>query len=98
VGDEDEVAVYLSDYPINHRPKSVIFSKQRLAHVKRLLGSALLPDLTQDRICGYVEARLAEGAGGRTINMEVSVGFRFAYGLLEVSKWIPHSAARFDGL
>ena len=33
-----KVAVYLSDYPINHRPKSVVFSKQRLAHVKRLLG------------------------------------------------------------
>jgi site-specific recombinase XerD len=67
----DEVAVYLSDYPINHRPKSVIFSKQRLAHVKRLLGSVLLPDLTEDRIRVYIKARLAEGAGGRTINMEI---------------------------
>lgn len=67
----DEVAVYSSDYPINHRPKSVIFSKQRLAHVQRLLGSALLPDLTEDRIRGYIKARLTEGAGGRTINMEV---------------------------
>ena len=67
----DEVAVYLSDYPINHRPKSVIFSKQRLAHVQRLLGSALLPDLTEDRIRGYIKTRLSEKASGRTINMEV---------------------------
>jgi integrase len=67
----DEVAVYLSDYPINHRPKSVIFANQRLAHVKRLLGSALLPDLTEVRIRGYIKTRLAEGAGGRTINMEL---------------------------
>jgi integrase len=36
-----------------------------------LLGSALLPDLTEDRIRGYIKARLTEGAGGRTINMEL---------------------------
>ncbi len=67
----DAVGVYMADYPINHRPKSVIFSKQRLAHIKRLLGHDLLPDLTEDRIRTYIKARLAEHASGRTINMEV---------------------------
>ena len=67
----DTVAVYLDDYPINHRPKSVVFSKQRLAHVKRLLGRDLLPDLTEDRIRTYIKTRLSEEASGRTINMEI---------------------------
>lgn len=65
------VASYLEHYPSNHRPKSVIFTKQRLAHVRRLLGSTLLSDLTEDSVRDYIKARLAEGAGGRTLNMEV---------------------------
>jgi integrase len=65
------VTTYLSNYPINHRPKSVVFAKQRLAHVKRLLGGALLPDLNEERVRGYIKTRLAESAGGRTINMEL---------------------------
>jgi integrase len=39
--------------------------------VKRLLGSLLISDLTEDRIRGYVKTRLAEKSGGRTINMEL---------------------------
>jgi hypothetical protein len=62
---------YLADYPINHRPKSVVFTNQRLAHVKRLLGSVLRSDLSEDRVRGYIKTRLAEEAGGRTINMEL---------------------------
>jgi integrase len=65
------IDTYLSDYPINHRPKSVIFTKQRLAHVKRLLGAVLMADLTEDGIREYIKGRLAEDAGGRTINMEL---------------------------
>jgi len=65
------VDAYLTHYPINHRPKSVIFTKQRLAHVKRLIGTVLLPDLTEDRIREYIQTRLNEDAGGRTINMEL---------------------------
>lgn len=65
------VKAYLEHYPSNHRPKSVIFTKQRLAHVTRLLGSVLMSDLTEDRIRDYVKARLDEKAGGRTINMEL---------------------------
>jgi integrase len=68
---DDLVAKYSDHYPINHRPKSVVFSKQRLAHVRRLLGGVLMPDLTEDRIRDYIKTRLCEGAGGRTINMEL---------------------------
>jgi len=67
----DVVKVYQEHYPHNHRAKSVIFSKQRLAHVVRLLGSTLLPDLTEEAIHGYIKTRLKEKASGRTINMEL---------------------------
>jgi integrase len=67
----DVVRTYEGHYSINHRAKSVLFSSSRLAHVKRLLGTALLPDLTEGTIRTYIKARLAEGAGGRTINMEL---------------------------
>ncbi len=68
---EDLVKTYLGHYPSNHRPKSVVFANQRLAHVTRLLGTVLMSDLTEDRVRDYIKARLAEDAGGRTINMEV---------------------------
>src|SRR5689334_19287573 len=35
------------------------------------MGTLLLPDLTEDRICGYIATRLDEKACGRPINMEV---------------------------
>lgn len=63
--------VYAGHYGINHRKQSVLFSGGRLHHVKRLLGAALLPDLTEEAIRDYIKTRLNEGAGGRTINMEV---------------------------
>jgi integrase len=65
------VAKYLSHYPLNHRPKSVLYATQRLAHVTRVLGSILLPDLTEDRIRSYMKIRLGEQSSGRTINMEL---------------------------
>jgi integrase len=65
------VSAYLVNYPINHRPKSVIFARQRLAHVTRLLGGLLLPDLTEERVREYIRARIGEDAGGRTVNMEL---------------------------
>lgn len=67
----DVVKTYEGHYSINHRAKSVLFSSSRLAHVKRLLGPALLPDLTEEAIRTYIKTRLAEDAGGRTINMEL---------------------------
>jgi integrase len=68
---QDRVKAYLGNYPSNHRAKSVTFATQRLAHVKRLLGGCVLFDLNEQRIQEYIRLRLAEGAGGRTINMEV---------------------------
>jgi integrase len=68
---KDVIEAYLKHYPINHREKSVQFARQRLAHVERLLGAALVPHLTEDRIRDYIQQRLDEDAGGRTINMEL---------------------------
>jgi integrase len=69
----DMIAPYLTRYELDHRGRdqSILFSKGRLAHVKRLLGTSLLPDLTEDAIRGYIKARIVEGASGRTVNMEV---------------------------
>jgi len=65
------VKKYLDHYPLNHRPKSVVYATQRLAHVKRLLGGLLLSDLTEDRVRGYIKTRMEENSCGRTINMEL---------------------------
>ena len=42
-------------------------------HLERLLGSLLMPDLTQERITSYMADRKAERASNRTINLELSV-------------------------
>lgn len=65
------VSAYLKGYKLNHREKSVTFSEGRLAHVTRLLGGNLLPDLTETVIVGYIETRIKEKVSGRTINMEL---------------------------
>lgn len=49
----------------------MLCAKGRLEHVTRLLGSALLPDLTEDRIRQYIKTRLSEGACGRTCSLEL---------------------------
>src|SRR5215471_78304 len=67
----DVVKFYLDHYEINHRAKSVAFANGRLAHVKRLLGVVLLPDLTVSTIRSYIKVRLKERVSGRTINMEI---------------------------
>jgi len=69
----DLIKSYSMRYELDHRGReqSILFSKGRLAHVKRLLGTALLPDLAEDAIRDYIRTRLAEGASGRTVNMEV---------------------------
>ena len=65
------VKLYLETYGANHRPKSLEWTTGRLAHIKRLMGSLLLPDLTEDRAKRYISVRKQEGAGNRTINMEL---------------------------
>jgi integrase len=69
----DVVKSYLLRYELDHRGRdqSILFARGRLAHVTRLLGSSLLPDLTEDAVRGYIKARIEEKASGRTVNMEV---------------------------
>jgi len=59
----DVVAPYLMRYELDHRsrPKSILFAKGRLANLTRLIGRALLPDLTEDAIRDYITTRINEG-------------------------------------
>jgi integrase len=68
---DDLIKRYLADYGLNHRTKSVAFVNGRLAHVTRLLGSTVLPDVTEGAIKAYIRTRREEGASGRTVNMEI---------------------------
>jgi integrase len=68
---EELVTPYLKDYELSHRAKSVLFSKGRLNHITRILGTVLLSDLTEARLRDYVRQRLGEKVSGRTINMEL---------------------------
>ena len=68
----DAIKAYTDAFGVNHRDKTTVNVKGRLAHVKRLMGTALTPDLTERNVKDYIAARLKEGASGRTINMEVA--------------------------
>jgi integrase len=63
--------IYLSGYKLTHRPSSVDFATLRLGVVDRFLGTTVLSDLTEERMREYVRQRQADGASGRTINMEL---------------------------
>lgn len=67
----DVVRQYLNGYELNHRTNSVLFAKRRLAHVVRVLGPLLLPDVSENALREYMRTRLKEGVKGRTINMEL---------------------------
>ena len=67
----DFVKSYLEGYELNHRPKSVLFAKGRLARVCETIGGVLLPNLNEDAVRDYMRARLKDGVAGRTINMEL---------------------------
>jgi integrase len=69
----DCTRAYRKAYEQGHREKSKAWVAERLPHVEKALGNVLLPELTEVRIREYMQARKAEGAGGRTINMEVSM-------------------------
>jgi integrase len=62
---------YLDAYKLNHRPKSIVFAGGCLRQVKRLLGTFLVSDLTDDRVRFYIRGRQGDRASGRTINMEL---------------------------
>lgn len=67
----DACREYLEHYALNHRPKSVLFAKNSLAHVVRILGTTLLPDLTETVIRRYMRSRVNEGVSGRSVNAEL---------------------------
>jgi integrase len=69
----DCTSAYRESYEQGHREKSKAWIAERLPHVEKALGSVLLPDLTEDRIREYMKMRRAQGAGGRTVNMEVEM-------------------------
>ena len=62
---------YLNDYKLTHRPSSIDFATLRLGTVDRLLGNAVLSDLTEERMSEFIRKRQGERASGRTINMEL---------------------------
>lgn len=68
---KDVTVPYLEQYKVNHSESATAFCGPCIANVNRLLGGVLLPDLTEERIVKYMEARLGEEAAGRTINAEL---------------------------
>lgn len=62
---------YVKAYDVNHADKSATWVKERAPHVKRLLGKLLVADITEQRLLGYMQQRLSEGVGSRTVNMEI---------------------------
>jgi len=69
----DRTKAYRTAYKQGHRDKSQTWVAERLAHVEKALGNVLLPELTEERIRKYMHARQLDGAGPRTVNMEVSI-------------------------
>ena len=67
----EALKAYREGYETGHREKSITWVKERTAHVERLLGSPILPDLTETKIREYIKSRLEEGVGNRTVNMEL---------------------------
>jgi integrase len=64
---------YEQAYAVNHRKNSLTIVQMRGPHVDRLLGRLLVPDITSEKIIEYMPARQKEGAGNRTINLELLV-------------------------
>jgi integrase len=85
------VSVALNDYEehyaVDHAAKSVAWVKERGAHLRRLLSAEIAAGLTEKRMQEYRRKRLAEGAGARTIDMELAVLSR-AFGV-RWSTWWP---------
>ena len=67
----EALKAYRGEYQTGHREKSIAWVSERTAHVERLLGGCIMPDLTEPKIREYMATRLAEGVGNRTVNMEL---------------------------
>jgi integrase len=74
----EAVKAYNAGYSVNHRENSKAWVAERSAHLERLLGNVVLLDPTETRIRAYMSARLAEGVGNRTVNMELLILSRAA--------------------
>ncbi|MBK5293993.1 MAG: hypothetical protein JJE04_20250 [Acidobacteriia bacterium] len=59
----DVLQPYVDTHHLNHRPSATAFTKSACKNTARLLGSVLLPDLTEDRIKVYIGDRLKERGG-----------------------------------
>jgi integrase len=85
------VAVALNDYEqhymVDHAAKSTLVVKNRGAHL-RLLGTEIAAALTEKRMQQYRHKRQQEGAGPRTIDLELAVLSR-AFGA-KWSAWWPN--------
>jgi integrase len=73
---------YEKHYAVDHKKKSVDLVKERGAHLRRLLANEFAAMLTEKRMQDFRAKRLEEGAGPRTIDMEMAVLSR-AFG----TKW-----------
>jgi len=69
----DALKSYRQQYSVNHREKSIVWVKDRTVATERILGSALIPDLTETRMLAFMKQRQVEKAGPRTINMEIAI-------------------------
>jgi len=68
------LSTYRENYAVNHdREKSRLVVTERGAHIGRLLGNVLVSEMSGNRALAYMKQRKSEGAGNRTINMELSV-------------------------
>jgi integrase len=79
---------YEKHYAVDRAPKSVALVEERGAHLRRLLGNEIAAALTKERMQKYRGKRLEEGAGARTIDMELAVLSR-AFGA-KWSTWWPN--------
>lgn len=67
------IEAYRTRYPDGHRLQSIRQLNSLSKHLLKHLALVTLPDLTEDKVRGYLKARQAEGAGNRTINIEVGI-------------------------
>jgi integrase len=79
---------YQEHYTVGHALKSVALVKERGAHLRRLLGNEIAAALTEKCMQQYRGKRQQEGAGPRTIDMELAVLSR-AFGI-KWSIWWPN--------
>jgi integrase len=73
---------YERSYAVDHAPKSVALVKERGTHLRRLVGNEIAAQLTEARMQKFLEQRISEKAGPRTIDLELAVLSR-AFG----AKW-----------